>query len=81
MSPLALLSVYWYIRLILFFQWAIAEDMRARYEGSSPSFATWAAAWWEQGRFVIVVGVVGTAVMVPIYLWTAVSTIRRLKPH
>jgi hypothetical protein len=81
MSPLAVLSVYWYIRLVLFFQWAIGEDLRGRHEGSGPSFATWAAAWWEQGWLVLVVGMIGTATIVPIYLWAGFLTIRRLKPR
>ena len=81
MSPLVLLSIYWYSRLIVFFHWALGEDLRARYEAASPTFATWAAAWWEQARFVLILGMVGAAVLVPIYLWATVATVRRLRLH
>lgn len=81
MSPFAILSIYWYVRLVLFFQWAIGEDLSGSYEGATPSFATWAAAWWEQAWFVLILGMVGAAVLVPIYLWATVATIRRLRPH
>jgi hypothetical protein len=78
-SPFVCLAIWGYVRLVNFFQWAINEDLRGRYEGNSPTFNHWATAWWETAWLVIIVGVVGFGILVPIYIWAIIVTVRRLK--
>jgi hypothetical protein len=78
-SPFVGLMVWGYVRLIFFFWWAINEDLRGRYEGTAPTLVEWATAWWETAWFVIVIGVVGIGILLPIYIWTLAAGVRRLK--
>ena len=78
-SPFVGLMIWGYARLIYYFRWAINEDLRGRHEGTSPTFAECAAAWWETAWLLLVVGVIGTGIVLPIYMWTIAATVRWLK--
>ena len=78
-SPFVGLVVWGYVQLILFFWRDINEDLVRRYAGTSPTFSEWATAWWETASLVLVVGVIGTGIVLPIYMWTIAATVRWLK--
>jgi hypothetical protein len=78
-SPIVALVVWGFVKLALFFKWAINEDLRGRYEGTSPSALELLFAWWETAWLLIVVGVVGILILAPLYGWACIATIRWIK--
>jgi len=77
-SPIAALAVWGFVKLVLFFKWAINEDLRGRYDGVAP-LSAWLVAWWETAWLLILVGVVGFLILAPLYGWALIASIRWFK--
>ena len=77
-SPITALAVWGFVKLVLFFKWAINEDLRGRYDGVAP-LSAWIIAWWETAWLLILVGVVGFLILAPLYGWALGASIRWFK--
>lgn len=77
-SPIAALVVWGFVKLAMFFKWAINEDLRGRYDGVAP-LSAWLVAWWENAWLLMVVGAVGLLFLAPLYGWTLIASIRWFK--
>lgn len=77
-SPVAALIVWGFVKLVLFFKWAINEDLRGRYDGVAP-LSAWLIAWWETAWLLILVGIVGFLILAPLYGWAVSTSIRWFK--
>jgi hypothetical protein len=77
-SPIVALAVWGFVKLVLFFKWAINEDLRGHYDGVAP-LSAWLVAWWETAWLLIVVGVTGFLILAPLYGWALIASIRWFK--
>ncbi len=75
LSPLPALCIWAFLKLVLFYQESIHDDIHGRYECAAP-LSAWLAEWWHQGWWIFLVGLVGVLIVAPLYSWAALATWR-----